>query len=113
MEKNTVATNEVTTTETVAIDLPYAQLAAFCKRNAVRELALFGSALSQQFNASSDIDLLVEFAPGARIGFLDFARMQRELAALLGRKVDLVPKAGLKSAIRSEVLESARVIYAQ
>lgn len=95
------------------IDLPYAQLAAYCQHNGVRELALFGSALGPAFGAGSDIDLLVEFVPGARIGFLDLARMQRELATLLGRAVDLVPKHGLKPVIRSQVLKDARVIYAQ
>jgi predicted nucleotidyltransferase len=62
--------------------------------------------------SASDIDLLVTFEPEARVGFLALARMQRELEELLGRKVDLVPKGGLKPAIRDAVLATARVLYA-
>lgn len=93
-------------------DLPMDAIIAFCRRYHVRELALFGSALRKDFGDRSDIDLLVEFDPEAQVGFLTLARMQRELTALLGRKVDLVPKAGLKPIIRQEVLESAEVLYA-
>ena len=67
---------------------------------------------SGELRADSDVDLLVEFAPGARIGFLALGRMQRELATLFGRPVDLVPRDGLKPLIRQEVLQSARVLYA-
>jgi uncharacterized protein len=87
------------------------RLAEFCKRNQVQELALFGSAITSDFGEDSDIDLLVTFQPGARIGFLTLARMRRELEDILGRKVDLVPKGGLKPAIRNSVLATARVLY--
>ena len=93
-------------------DTPSEKLTEFCKRNCVQELALFGSALTPGFNEESDIDLLVTFEPGARIGFLTLTRMQRELEELLGRKVDLIPKGGLKPVIRDFVLASARVLYA-
>jgi len=59
----------------------------------------------------SDVDLLVSFAPAARVTFLTLARMQRELEALVGRKVDLVPKDGLKPTIRNHILATARVLY--
>jgi uncharacterized protein len=88
------------------------QIADFCRRNQVQELALFGSALSTRFNEDSDIDLLVTFKPGARVGFLTLARMQRELEALLGRKVDLVSKGGLKAVIKDSVLATIQVLYA-
>jgi len=89
-----------------------AEIADFCRKNQVRELALFGSAVTTRFSDTSDIDLLVTFEPGARVGFLSLARMQRELEDLFGRKVDLVPKGGLKPVIRDSVLASARVVYA-
>jgi uncharacterized protein len=89
-----------------------ARLAELCERNQVQELALFGSALTRDFGKDSDIDLLVTFQPGARVGFLTLAKMKRELEELLGRKVDLVPKGGLKPAIRESVLATARVLYA-
>ena len=78
----------------------------------MRELALFGSVLRDDFNARSDVDLLVEFQSDARVSFITLSKMQRELASLLQRPVDLVPKGGLKPRIRESVLSSARVIYA-
>jgi predicted nucleotidyltransferase len=88
------------------------RLAEFCQRNQVQELALFGSALTGDFGEDSDVDLLVTFRPGAQVGFLTLARIKRELEDMLGRRVDLVPKGGLKPAIRDSVLASARVLYA-
>ena len=93
-------------------DLPVDQITDFCKRNRVQELSLFGSALTDRFGDESDIDLLITFKPGARVGFLALARAQYELEDLLGRKVDLVPKGGLKPAIRDSVLATAQVLYA-
>ena len=92
--------------------IPAEQLAAFCRANSIEELSLFGSALRDDFGPESDLDLLVRFESEARIGFLAFARIQRELTELLGRPVDLVPKEGLKPAIQTEVLESSELLYA-
>src|SRR5207249_4317242 len=78
------------------IDIPFNMLKDICQRYAVSELAVFGSILRRDFRDDSDVDLLVEFKPDAEIGFLTLARMQRELAAIFQRSVDLVPKAGLK-----------------
>jgi predicted nucleotidyltransferase len=99
-------------TDTVPLYIPFEELADFCRRYQVRELALFGSMLRQEHRPDSDVDLLVSFAPAARVTFLTLARMQRELEALLGRKVDLVPKDGLKPIIREHILATARVLYA-
>jgi predicted nucleotidyltransferase len=92
--------------------IPTRAVAALCKRYAVRELALFGSALGKNFRDDSDVDLLVEFRQDASVGFLLLARLQRELSQTLGRRVDLVPKNGLKPTIRDEILATARVLYA-
>ena len=94
------------------LEIPYDTLAAFCRRNHIRSLALFGSALRQDFGSDSDVDLLVEFDPDARIGFMALGRMQRELSNFFNRPVDLVPRRGLKPAIRQQVLESAKMLYA-
>jgi len=83
-----------------------------CRRYKVRELSLFGSAITKDFNSASDIDLLVEFEPEAQVGFITLSRMQRELSAILHRPVDLIPKGGLKPMIRDAVLSSAKVLYA-
>jgi hypothetical protein len=93
-------------------DLPMEAIKDLCGRYQVRELALFGSALRTDFDARSDLDLLVEFKAEAEVAFITLARMQRELSAVLGRRVDLVPKVGLKPRIREAVLSSAQVLYA-
>ena len=95
-----------------AIVIPEAEIAELCRRYQVRQLSLFGSAVRDDFGPESDIDVLVEFEPEARVGFLTLSRMARELSALLGRPVDLVPRNGLKPAIREEVLKQEQVIYA-
>lgn len=94
------------------IEIPAQEITDLCRRYGVRELAVFGSYLRDDFRPDSDIDLLVEFAPDAEIGFLSLARMGRELSGILHRPVDLVPKAGLKPKIRDEVLSDRKVLYA-
>jgi len=92
--------------------LPLPAIGSLCRRYRVRELSVFGSAVRGEVAADSDLDVLVDFEPDAQIGFLALARMQRELAELVGRPVDLVPKGGLKPAIRESVAAEAEVIYA-
>ncbi len=98
--------------EAVSWHIPCEELARFCRQYQVRDLALFGSRLRQEHRPESDVDLLVSFQPAARVTFLTLAKMQRELEALLGLKVDLVPKDGLKPVIRAHILATARVLYA-
>ncbi len=92
--------------------LPREAIAALCVQYHVRELLIFGSAIRDDFTANSDVDLLVEFEPKANVGFLTLIRLERELAALLDRPVDLVPKNGLHPRLRESVLASAQVLYA-
>jgi len=98
--------------EVVPLHISLEALERFCRQYQVRELALFGSRLGQHHRVDSDVDLLVSFQPVARVTFLTLAKMQRELEALLGHKVDLVPKDGLKPIIRDHILATARVLYA-
>ena len=94
------------------IEIPMEQLAELCQRYHVRELALFGSVLRDDFRVDSDIDVLVEFESDAPIGLLEYIGLQNELTDLLGRDVDLVEKTGLKRLIRDSVINSARLLYA-
>ncbi len=87
-------------------------LADLCRRYRVRELSVFGSAARDEMHPDSDIDLLVEFLPGAEVDLVDHAGLMLDLAHLLGRRVDLVSKNGLKPLIRASVLEEARLLYA-
>jgi predicted nucleotidyltransferase len=101
-------------TQTIHIELPRDKVAAFCKRNRIHKLSLFGSALRDDFREDSDIDLLVEFQPGPAPSLFDLARMERELSTLLGgRKVDLRTPKELSRYFREEVLSSATVQYAE
>jgi len=92
-----------------------AGLRDFCRRWKVRDLSLFGSAAEDRLQAGSDYDLLVSFKPEAEHGLLDHARMERELAELLGRPVDLVTRASVEQGHnplrRTSILTSARTIY--
>ncbi len=93
-------------------NIPDKTLAEICRRYHVLELAVFGSVLREDFRDGSDIDVLVEFDDDARIGFFEMARLQRELAAHFGHKVDVVPKGGLNPVIRQPILDAAVVLYA-
>lgn len=94
------------------INLPTDKIAALCRRHHVRQLALFGSILRDDFNQDSDIDILVEFEPVAHIGYAGFFQLQDELADLLGREVDLFTPNSLKPFARETAQQSKTVIYA-
>jgi predicted nucleotidyltransferase len=88
-------------------------LDAFCRRHHVRRLAVFGSALRDDFDADSDIDVLVDFESGAVPGLLRLATMEAELGDLLGgREVELRTYEDLSPYFRDRVREQARRIYA-
>jgi len=87
-------------------------LRRICQEHGVAELSLFGSGVREDLRPKSDVDLLVLFQPGAKVDYFDLFRLQRELEGLFGRKVDLVPKGGLRPILREEVLASSHVIYA-
>lgn len=93
------------------IHMPREALAAFCRKHHVRKLALFGSVLRDDFRPDSDVDVLVEFEPGARAGFLKLADMELELGEVLGRKVDLRTPGELSRYFRDEVLANAEVQF--
>jgi predicted nucleotidyltransferase len=96
----------------IAVD--ESKIVAFCRENRIRRLALFGSALRDDFRPDSDIDVLVEFEPGSAPGLLRIARMERQLApAFGGRKVDLRTPEDLSRHFRQSVLDHAEVHYAE
>ena len=91
--------------------IPRAEVEAFCLRNHVRRLALFGSILTDRFRADSDVDVLVEFERGRVPGLLGLAEMELELAAMVGRKVDLRTPQELSRYFRDDVVRTALVQY--
>jgi uncharacterized protein len=94
------------------IDVPQDAIADFCRRHAIRKLALFGSVLRDDFRPDSDVDVLVEFEPGHVPG-LAFFGMQDELSQLLQREVELHTPAFLSPYFRREVERAADVRYPQ
>jgi predicted nucleotidyltransferase len=99
-------------TNHIKINLPKQKIADFCRRHHVRKLAVFGSALREDFRPDSDLDVLVEFEPGHTPG-LAFFGMEQELSELLGRKVDLNTPQFLSPYFRDKVLAEAEVQYAE
>jgi hypothetical protein len=92
------------------IEIPRERIEAFCRANGIRRLALFGSVLRGDFRPDSDVDVLVEFQPGVRVR-LAFIRMQDELSAILGHKVDLNTPGTISKYFRDEVLHEAEALY--
>lgn len=96
------------------IEYPKEEIAAFCRRNNISKLAFFGSVLREDFTPGSDVDVLVEFKPGARVGFFDLYDMEQELSHLLGgREVDMNTPRSLSQYFRDEVLREAEEHYAE
>lgn len=92
------------------IEIPQNEIAEFCRRHRIRRLSLFGSVLRDDFTDESDIDVLVEFEEGARVGW-EFFGMQRELSHILGREVELHTAGFLSPYFRDDVLAHAEVKY--
>ncbi len=92
------------------IDIPKDRVASFCLEHHIRQLALFGSVLRDDFRPDSDVDVLVEFEPGFVPG-LKFFSLEDELSRILGRKVDLNTPGFLSKHFRSEALAEAEVYY--
>ncbi|MEA2597615.1 MAG: uncharacterized protein QOF01_4084 [Thermomicrobiales bacterium] len=94
-------------------DISPEQIADFCRRHHIRWLAVFGSALRDDFGPESDLDVLIEFEPGKTPGLAFFA-MQDELSDLVGgRPVDLATVKELNRWIRGPVLRETRVLWSQ
>ena len=83
----------------------------FCRRHRIWKLSLFGSVLRNDFGPESDVDVLVEFEPGATVGYFELADMESELSELLGRKADIRTPAELSRYFRQEVLAAAEPQY--
>ncbi|MFO7866384.1 MAG: nucleotidyltransferase family protein [Candidatus Aminicenantes bacterium] len=95
------------------INIPEDKITDFCQRHRIRKLSLFGSVLREDFSPESDIDVLVEFEPGAPVGMITLAGMEIELSKILGHKVEMHTLKGLNPHFRDEVLDHAEVQYEQ
>ncbi len=95
----------------VRISVPMEAVVELCRRQGIRELALFGSVLRDDFADQSDVDMLVEFEDEFRHSMFSFFGIEQELTGLIGRQVDLVEKGALHPIIKDEVLASRRIVY--
>ncbi len=97
----------------VRVDIPAEKIAEFCRKWQITEFALFGSALRDDFQPGSDVDVLVTFAPGAGITFDNRVEMLDELSTIFGREADLVEKSAIRNPFRRHaILTTREVIYA-
>jgi predicted nucleotidyltransferase len=92
-------------------------LKQLCQHWQIVELSLFGSILREDFNADSDIDVLVEFSEKARITFFDLDVIEQQLSQLFHRPVDVVTKPAIQQSHnpirRQNILDNSKVIYEQ
>ena len=93
------------------IDIPNEEITDFCRRHRILRLAFFGSVLRDDFQPDSDVDVLVEFEPGTRMGMIRLAGLELELGKILGRKVDLNTPGFLSEYYREQVIPEAEVQY--
>lgn len=95
------------------IEIPKEKIASFCRRHHIRRLALYGSVLRDDFRPDSDVDVLVEFEPDARVGLIALAGMEIELSGIFGREAEMHTIKGLNPHFRDDVLNSVEVQYEQ
>jgi predicted nucleotidyltransferase len=94
------------------IDIPKDSINNFCIQHQIKRLSLFGSVLRDDFRSDSDIDMIVEFVTGKRVGMFAMSRIERELSQIFGgRRVDLRTPAELSRYFRDDVIQKAEVCY--
>jgi predicted nucleotidyltransferase len=95
------------------IKIPEERLAEFCRTHGIQSLSLFGSVIRDDFGPESDVDVLVEFKPGIRIGLIQLGRLENELRDILSRKVDLNTPGFISKYFRPEIMAEREVHYVE
>jgi len=96
------------------LEVPTEKIEAFCRKWKIKELALFGSVLRDDFRPDSDVDVLVTFQQDDSWSLLDLMMMREELMEMFGRRVDLVEKDAVRNPFRRHhILHHHRVLYAR
>ena len=94
------------------IDIPKEKIEDFCRRWKIKEMAIFGSALREDFGPESDLDLLVTFSEEARWSLFDWLEMIEELKKITGRDIDLVDRESIRNPFRRRsILARMEAIY--
>ena len=99
--------------EFVRADLPQDRIREYCASQPIQRLSVFGSAARNELTPESDIDLLVEYMPDARISYFDMGRHVTDLVEIVGRPVDLCTPNSISRYFRQNVIEGAVPIYAK
>ena len=95
------------------LEIPLTRIEAFCRKWKIKEFALFGSVLREDFRSDSDVDVLVTFEPDGGFTFDSRVDMLDEIAAIFGREVALVEKDAIRNPFRRhEILTTKEVVYA-
>lgn len=81
------------------------------RQQGVASLALFGSTARGEGGPDSDIDILIDIAPGYPFSLVDLAALKNSLSDLLGHEVDIVTREGIEPAIRDRVLHEAEHVF--
>ncbi|MHA1293872.1 MAG: nucleotidyltransferase family protein [Promethearchaeota archaeon] len=81
-----------------------------CKKYKIKKIGIFGSYLRGDAKKESDLDILVEFEPEARISLLEFVELELHIGDILGIKIDLVEKSALKPRIGKHILDEVKYL---
>jgi uncharacterized protein len=102
------------TNASIQVELPQKRIEEFCRKYGVRELALFGSVLRDDFAPDSDVDVLIDRDPAQPMTIETYLEMRDALSAMFGgREIDLTQKRLLKNPYRRhEILTTRQVLYA-
>ena len=95
------------------IKIPEERIADFCRRHQIQNLSFFGSVLRDDFKPGSDVDVLVEFVPGTRIGLIRLTGLEYELSEILGHKVDLSTPRFISKYFRDQILAEREIQYVE
>lgn len=81
------------------------------RRAGIRHLSLFGSVARGDAEAGSDVDLAAEFDPAARMDLFRLTALERRIAEILGRRVDLLPEPVEKPRLRANIDRDRRLAF--
>lgn len=98
-------------TRSLPLSIPSEALGEICRRHGVLRLSFFGSVLRADFGPTSDLDVLVEFDPHARVTLFTLARLENELSDLLGRRADVHEPSALSPYLRDRILATTEPVH--
>ena len=97
------------------VHLDYDEIVRLCKKYGLKELAVFGSSIRDDFKEDSDVDFLISYEDQGVLSYtlFDLVRLKDDFTNLLNRHVDIVEKEALRNPMRKKmILSTAEVIYA-